>query len=148
MDDIGRSRKDLMMSGRSELTRSGGAERIAVEVDLRASAGLVVEIEQEVANRASLDRSDQTGDGVGVGGRNRGDFGGVEIADAAELARAILTGEREHASPRGAFLLEDDQRARGIEEQVQLLGNRRTHAPSTVSLPVRIAAARSRTSAG
>src|SRR5271154_6149831 len=135
-----------MMSRWSELTRSGGAESIAVEVDLRAGAGLVVEIEQEVANRAALDRSDQSG--VGVGGRNCGDFGGVEIADAAELARAILGGEGEHAGPRRAFLLEDDQRARGIEEQVQLLRNRRTHAPSTVSLPVRIAAARSRTSAG
>src|SRR5271155_308043 len=137
-----------MMGGRSELTRSGGAEGIAFEVDLRASAGLVVEIEQDVANRAALDRSDQSGDGVGVGGRNCGDFGGVEIADAAELARAILGGEGEHAGPRRAFLLEDDQRARGIEEQVQLLRNRRTHAPSTVSLPVRIAAARPRTRAG
>src|ERR1700684_78869 len=135
------------MSGRSELTRSGGAEGIAVEVDLRAGAGLVVEIEQEVANRAALDRSDQSGDGVGVGGRNCGDFSGVEIADAAELARAILAGEREHAGPRRAFLLKHDQCAGGIQQQVQLLGNR-THAPSTVSLPVRIAAARSRTSAG
>src|SRR5580692_9787413 len=137
-----------VMSRWSELTRSGGAEGIAVKVDLRAGAGPVVEIEQEVANRASLDRSDQTGDGVGVGGRNCGDFGGVEIADAAELARAILAGEREHAGPRRAFLLKDDQRARGIQQQVQLLRNRGTHAPSTVSLPVRIAAARSRTSAG
>src|SRR6202167_423798 len=137
-----------MMSRWTELTRSGDAEGIAVEIDLRAGAGPIVEIEQEVANGAALDRSDQSGDGVGVGGRNCGDFGGVEIADAAELARAILGGEREHAGPGRAFLLEDDQRARGIQQQVQLLRNRRTHAPSTVSLPVRIAAARSRTSAG
>ena len=88
------------------------------------------------------------GDGLRIGGRDRGDFGGVEIARAAELARFILAGKREHSRPRCALFLENDQRAGGIEQQMQFFGDRRTHVPSTVSLPVRIAAARSRTSAG
>ncbi len=70
------------------------------------------------------------------------------LLDAAELARLVLAREREHSGPRRALLLENDQRACGIEQQMEFFGNRRAHVPSTVSLPVRIAAARSRTSAG
>ena len=138
----------LVMNGRSELARCCVAERVAVEVDLRAGAGLVVEVEQEVANRAAFDRGDQAGDRLRIVGRERGDFGGVEIARAAEFARIVFIRERDYTRPRRTLLLKDDQRARGIEKEINLLRQRRTHVPSTVSLPVRIAAARSRTSAG
>src|ERR1039458_1181428 len=94
------SSKDLVMNGRRQLTGNRVAERVANEVDLRAGAGLVIEIEQEVADGAPLDRGDQTGDGLGIASRNRSDFGSVEIAGAAELTSLILAGEREHAGPR------------------------------------------------
>ena len=108
------------MSGRSELARRGGAEGVAHELDLSARAGPVIEIEQQVADRPPLDRGDQSGDSLGIGGRDGGDFGGVEIADAAELAGSILAREREHAGPWRAFFLEDDQRAGGIQEKMEL----------------------------
>src|SRR5215469_7331699 len=140
--------EELAMRVRSELSRTRFAERIADELDLRARAGLVIEIEQEIANRAPLDRRDQAGDGLSVAGRDGSDLGRVELAHAAKLASIVGAGEGEHARPRRTFFLEDDQRARRIQQQVQLFGKRRTHEPWTVSLPERIAAARSRTSAG
>src|SRR5271156_3657409 len=100
-----------MMNGWSELPRRYGSERIAFEVDLRAYARLVVDIEQEVADCAPLDRCDKPGDGLGIASRDRATFRGIQVADAAELARMIFTREREHAGPRRAFFLKDDQRA-------------------------------------
>ena len=55
-----------MTIGRSELARSRNSERVAIEFDLRASAGFVIEIEQEIAHGAMLDRFDQRRDRLAI----------------------------------------------------------------------------------
>src|ERR1700721_2628325 len=95
-----------MMIVRSELSRRRNTERITFEDDLRARAGLVVEIEQDVADGGALDRRDECGDSVCVVGRDRSDFGGVKIARAAELARFFLARKCEHSRHRRALFLE------------------------------------------
>ena len=52
----------LVMNGRRELAWRRRTKSITLEIDLRGGAGLLVEIEQEVADGAALDRCDQTGD--------------------------------------------------------------------------------------
>lgn len=138
----------LALTSWSQLAGDLVAEGITVEIDLRAGSSLVVEIEQKIPDRAALDRGNQGGDGLAIVSRNRTDLGGVKMALAAEVARLVLAGEREHSGPRRTFFLENDQRTGAIEKKMNLFGQQLTQVFSTVSLPVRIAAARSRTSAG
>ena len=104
------------------MTSSLRAERVAVEIDLRAGSSLVVEIEQEIADRAALDRVNQRCDGLTIVSRNRTNLGGVKMALAAELARFFLASEREDSGPRRAFFLEDDQRTAAIEKKMNFFG--------------------------
>src|SRR5512135_494127 len=122
---------DSATGRRGELARRGRAKRVTVEFDLQANARLVIQVEQDVADRAPLDRFDQRGHRLGVAGGNRADFSGVEIALAAELARPFVAREREYAAPRRAIFLENDQRALVVEQQVDLFGQRGLQAPST-----------------
>src|SRR6266481_10097330 len=50
----------VMLGG--ELPFLRGAEAVALEIDLQALAGMVIEIEQDVANRPPLERRDQARD--------------------------------------------------------------------------------------
>ena len=99
-----------------QLTSCFFAEGVAVEIDLGAGSRLVVEIEQKIADRAPLDRGNQGRHRLAVVGCNRTDLGGIEMALAAEVARLVLAGEREHSGPWRAFFLKYDQRTGRIEK--------------------------------
>ncbi len=132
----------------SEAVGAGAAKGTALELDLDALAASPIEIEQQIADRARLDRVDERGDLGRIGGIDRASLGDFEMALGDELARARFARESEHAGPMRAFFLVNDQRARRVEQQMQFLCGKRAQAASIRSRPARSASARSCTSAG
>src|SRR5579864_6465064 len=138
----------VLMLMRSEVSLARRAEGIALEFDLDAFAASPIEIEQQVADRALLDRVDERGDLSRIGRVDRGGLGGVEMARGDELARALLARKSQHAGPMRTLFLVDDQCASGVEQKMQFLCGNRVQAASILSRPARSASARSCTSAG
>jgi hypothetical protein len=97
-------------------------ESIAFELDRKAVAAGVVEIEEQVSHRAGLDAANQLGHLPAVTGRNRRDLGDLEFALPNELAGPVFGGKGQHICPRGAGLLEHDQRAGRIKQEMKFLG--------------------------
>src|ERR1700693_1167722 len=78
----------MLMGGEAAL--GGRAEGTALEFDLDALAALPVEVEQQIADRALLDRVDERGDLGRIGWVDSAGLGGLEAADGDELARPLL----------------------------------------------------------
>ena len=124
------------------------AEAVALEVNLTALARMVVEVEQDVANRSTFHRGDERRDTFAVVRRDRGNLGGVEVAQLDKFPREILAGKRQRPRPRFALFLVGDERSLVIKQEMEFLAFERVQAASTLSLPCLIACARSLTRAG
>src|SRR5712664_3936562 len=79
------------------------AEAVALEVNLTALARMIVEVEQDVANRPAFHRGNERGDTFAVVRRDRGNLGGVKVAQLDKFPREILTGKRQRPRPRFAL---------------------------------------------
>src|SRR6266851_1512401 len=133
---------------RDELPFLDRAEAVALEVNLMALARVVVEVEQDVANRPAFHCGDERRDTFEVIRCDRGDLGGVEVAQLDEFARELLAGKRQRPRPRFALFLVGDERSLVIKQEMEFLAFERVQAASTLSLPCLIACARSLTRAG
>jgi len=133
---------------RDELPFLDRAEAVALEVNLTALARMVVEVEQHVANRPAFHRGDERRDTFAVVRRDRGNLGGVKVAQLDEFPRELFAGKRQRPRPRFALFLVGDERSLAIKQEMELLAFERVQAASTLSLPCLIACARSLTRAG
>src|SRR5579864_1337418 len=98
-------------------------------------ARMVVEVEQDVANRPALHRCDQRRDTFAVVRGDRGNLGGVEVTQLDKFPREILAGKRQRPRPRFALFLVGDERSLVIEQEMEFLAFERVQAASTLSLP-------------
>src|SRR5690348_16289792 len=131
-----------------ELAFLDRAESVAFEVNLVALARVVVEVEQDVANRPAFHCRDERRDTFAIVRGDRGNLGGVEVAQLDKFPREILAGKRQRPRPRSALFLIGDERSLVIEQEMEFLAFERVQAASTLSLPCLIACARSLTRAG
>src|SRR5260370_33785829 len=76
------------------------AEAVALEVNLTALARMIVEVEQDVANRPAFHRGEERGDTFAVVRRDCGNLGGVKVAQFTKFPRAILARKRHGPRPR------------------------------------------------
>src|SRR6185312_11937513 len=133
---------------RSELPGDGAPQPLALEFNLMAGPAATIEIEKQVADRPRLERTDQTGQGLAIGRVERGDFTHRGSAIGDELSGPLLSGKCQCARPRLLRFFKGDNRAVLIQQEMDFAVIHRAYAASIFSCPLRIAAARARTSSG
>src|SRR5579885_2405879 len=109
------------MSAGREAAFVRNSQRIALELNRYAVAACEVEIEEQISDRARLDRANELPHRVAIIRGDRGNLGDFKPALPDEFARALFAGESEQARPWRAGFLENDHRAGRIEQEMKFL---------------------------